>query len=210
MSVSYAPHPTSFHPYSSWGWNDPWAHAPSYFRPYHVEYVAPREPSCSRDGRKDKSSDLNSISEKPIDMLSTSPINIKDEEKSAIDPPSVKSEPKKVKKPENKKRALLSEIEAKPSRKLGLSNWQKKKPQKLTQLKEKRKFERRSPKLKFAPNHQNYWSLPHPFALQMSYVPISWNPSLDMFGYPSHSYFDPWVPHGSLYHGGLSPNCYAR
>jgi hypothetical protein len=22
------------------GWNDPWAHTPSYFRPYHVEYAA--------------------------------------------------------------------------------------------------------------------------------------------------------------------------
>nr|TKW26366.1 hypothetical protein SEVIR_3G184000v2 [Setaria viridis] len=68
------------------------------FKPYHIEYAAPREPSCTRqsyvendrfeqkdrssvqkkkkvvkkvyrverDGRKDKSSDLNSISEKPI------------------------------------------------------------------------------------------------------------------------------------------------
>nr|TKW01174.1 hypothetical protein SEVIR_8G162100v2 [Setaria viridis] len=175
MSVPYSPHPTSFHPYSSWGWNDLWAHTPSYFRPYHVKYVAPREPSCSRQsyvemtvlskridliyGHKDKSSDLNSISEKLIDMLSTSAINIKDEEKSSIDPPSVKSEPKKLKKLENKKRALLSKIEAKPSHPLGFSNWQKKKLQKLI-------------------------------------IP--------------HSCFDPWVPHGSLYHGRLSPNCYAH
>jgi hypothetical protein len=48
MSVSYAPCPTSAHPYSSWGWRDSWAHTPSYFRPYHVEYAAPRRPSRAR------------------------------------------------------------------------------------------------------------------------------------------------------------------
>ena len=30
MSIPYAPHPTSFHYYSSWRWNDTWAHTPSY------------------------------------------------------------------------------------------------------------------------------------------------------------------------------------
>lgn len=194
-----------------------------------------------RDDRKDKSSNLNSINEKLIDMLSTLASNAKDEEKLAIDPPNAKSEQKKLKKQKNKERLLLSKIEARPSRPLGLSNWQKKKLQKLSaqklkkkgmawvpkqsiqtqsrddvqakgaaQLKEKRKFERQSPKLRFTPNHQNYWSLPYPFALQMPYVPISWNSSLDMFGYLSHTHFDPWVPHGSLHHGGLSPSCYAR
>lgn len=44
MPIPYAPHSTSFHPYSSWGWNDPWAHTPSHFKPYHVEYASPREP----------------------------------------------------------------------------------------------------------------------------------------------------------------------
>jgi hypothetical protein len=48
MSVSYAPCPTSAHPCSSWGWSDSWAHTPSYFRPYHVEYAAPRRPSRAR------------------------------------------------------------------------------------------------------------------------------------------------------------------
>ena len=46
MPIPYVPHPASFHHYSSWGWHDPWAHTPSYFRPYHVEYAAPRESSC--------------------------------------------------------------------------------------------------------------------------------------------------------------------
>jgi len=44
MPISYASHSTSFHHYSSWGWDDTWAHTPSYFRPYHVEYAAPKEP----------------------------------------------------------------------------------------------------------------------------------------------------------------------
>ena len=43
MPIPYAPHPTDFHRYSSWEWNDSWAHTPSYLRPYHVEYAAPRE-----------------------------------------------------------------------------------------------------------------------------------------------------------------------
>jgi hypothetical protein len=48
MSVSYAPYPTSDHPYSSWGWSDSWTHTPSYFRQYYVEYAAPRRPSYAR------------------------------------------------------------------------------------------------------------------------------------------------------------------
>jgi hypothetical protein len=36
-----------------------------------------------------------------------------------------------------------------------------------THLKEKKRYERRSSKLRFAPNHQNFWSLPSPFALHM-------------------------------------------
>uniref|UniRef100_K3XRD0 Uncharacterized protein n=1 Tax=Setaria italica TaxID=4555 RepID=K3XRD0_SETIT len=226
MPVSYAPCPTSFHPYSSWEWNDPWAHTPSYFRQYHVEYVAPREPSCARhpyvengrfehkdrsrvqnkkkvvkqvyrvkrDGRKDKSLNLNSINEKPTNVLKISSTNGKEKEKLDVDPPSAKSEQKELK-----------------NHPLGLSNWQKKKLQKLsaqqlrkkgmarvskrsiqiqnkdnaqekgaTQLKEKKRYERRSPKLRFAPNHQIYWSLHHPFALQMPHMPLSWNSSLDI------------------------------
>nr|TKW29622.1 hypothetical protein SEVIR_3G407900v2 [Setaria viridis] len=242
MPVPYAPHPSSFHPYSSWGWNDPWAHTPSHFRPYHVEYAAPREPSCARqpyvendhfkqkdrsnvqkkkkvvkqvyrvkrDGRKDKSSDLNPISEKPINILrprlglSTSASNGKDEEKSAIDPPSAKSEQKKLKKAENKKRALLSKTEAKPSYPLGLSNWQKKKLQRLSAQELKKKG------MAWVPKRNIQSQSKDDDQAKVPYVPISWNSSLDMFGYPSHSYFDPWVPHGYLYHGGLSPSCYAR
>jgi hypothetical protein len=47
IPVSYAPYSTSAHPYSSWGWSDSSTHTP-YFRPYHVEYAAPRRPSHAR------------------------------------------------------------------------------------------------------------------------------------------------------------------
>ena len=77
------------------------------------------------------------------------------------------------------------------------------------QLKKNRRSKRRSSNIRFAPNHQNYWSVHHPFDLQMSCMPVSWNSSLSMFSYPLHSCFDPWMPYGSLYHGGLLPNCYA-
>jgi hypothetical protein len=172
--------------------------------------------------------------------LTTSAIGGKGKEKSSIDPPSAKSKQKELKRSKNKRGALLSKTEAKSSHPLGLSNWQKKKLQKLsaqelkkkgkawipkgsirthtgddqakgaTQMKDKKRYERRSSKLRFAPNHQNYWSLPNSFALQMPHMPIFWNSSLNMLDYPSYSYFGPWVPHGSsLYHRGLSPNYYA-
>ena len=47
MPIPCAPHPTSFHRYSSWGWDYTWAHTPSYSRPYCVGYATPREPSCA-------------------------------------------------------------------------------------------------------------------------------------------------------------------
>jgi hypothetical protein len=163
MSVSYAPYSTNAHPYSSWGWSDSSTHTPSYFRPYHVDYAAPRRPSharqpyvendrfeykdrssaqnkknvvkqvyrVKRDGRKDKSSNLNSINEKPINVLITSVIGGKGKEKSSVDTPSAKSEQKEVKRSKNKRGVLLSKIEAKSSHLLGLSNWQRKKLQKL-------------------------------------------------------------------------------
>jgi hypothetical protein len=270
MPVSYAPYSTNAHPYSSWGWSNSSTHTPSYFRPYHVAYAAPRRPSharqpyvesdhfeykdqssaqikkkvvkqvyrVKRDGRKDKSSDLNSINAKPINVLITSATNGKEREKSSVDPPSAKFEQKEVKRSKNKKGALLSKTEAKSSHPFGLSNWQKKKLQKLsaqelrkkgmewipkgsirthigddqakgaTQLKNKKIYERRSSKLRFAPNHQNYWSLPCSFTLQMPHMPMFQNSSLYMLDYPS--YFGPRIPHGSyLYHIGSSPYRYA-
>ncbi|KAG2582124.1 hypothetical protein PVAP13_6KG088235 [Panicum virgatum] len=232
--IPSAPHPTSFSPYSSWGLDDPWAYTPSYFRPHHVEYAAPREPVhagqphvmndrfmsknrsrvyekkniakqvyvVKRDGRKNISSDLNSIDEKPIDM-----------EESSVDIPSVKSEQKELKKPKIKRKSLLSRTEAKRSHPLELKKknlaWVRKGSAKsqdkvdvqakgTTQLKEKRRSERRSSNMRFAPNHQNYLSLHYPHALQMPHMPISWSTSYNMFGYSSYFNFDSWF-HMGLY-----------
>jgi len=193
-----------------------------------------------RDGRKDTSSDLNTIDQKPINVLKTSAIGDKGKKKLSVDIPSVKSEQSKFKGPKIKKEVPLSKIEVRPRCLLGSSNWQKKKLQKLNaqelkeknmawvpkgsirtqdkddgqakgamQLKEKRRSKGRSSNMRFAPNHQNYWSIHHPFNLQIPHMPMFWNSSLDVFGYPSYSYFDNRIPYGSLYHGGLLPNYYA-
>ena len=171
MPIPYTPHPASFHHYSSWGWDDPWAHTPSYFRPYHVEYAAPRESSCAgqpcvendrfkpkyqsrvqekkkvvkqiyvvkKDGRKATSSDLNTIAEKPINVLKTSAINGNEKENSAVDIPNTKSRQKRLKEPKIKKKVPLSKAQAQPRYLLGSSGWQKKKLQRLSaqELKEK-------------------------------------------------------------------------
>ena len=147
-----------------------------------------------RDGRKDTSSDLNTIDQKPINVLKTSAIGDKGKKKLSVDIPSVKSEQSKFKGPKIKKEVPLSKIEVRPRCLLGSSNWQKKKLQKLNaqelkeknmawvpkgsirtqdkddgqakgamQLKEKRRSKGRSSNMRFAPNHQNYWSIHHPF-----------------------------------------------
>ena len=50
----------------------------------------------------------------------------------SVDISNAKSEQSELKKPEIKKKSLLSRIEAKPSHPLDSSNWQKKKLQKLS------------------------------------------------------------------------------
>ncbi|KAG2602587.1 hypothetical protein PVAP13_5KG697600 [Panicum virgatum] len=215
MPIPNALHPASFRHYSSWGWDDQWAHTPSYFIPYHVEYAAPRESSfqekkkvvkqiyvVKKDGRKATSSDLNTIAKKSINVLKTSAINGNEKENSAVDIPNTKSRQKRLKEPKIKKKVLLSKAQAQPRYLLGSSEG-------AMQLKKNKRSKRRSSNIRFALNHQNYWSVHHPFDSQMPYTPVYWNSSMNIFGYPSCSYFDPWTPCGSLYQGGLSPNCYA-
>jgi hypothetical protein len=43
-SMPYGPSPTSFHPYSSWGWYGTWAQPLSYYAPCHLENATPRRP----------------------------------------------------------------------------------------------------------------------------------------------------------------------
>ena len=78
-----------------------------------------------------------------------------------------------------------------------------------TQLKEKRRSKRRSSNIRFASNHLNYWSVHHPFDSQMPHMPMSWNPSYNLFGYLSYFNFDPWVPYEPLYQVGLKSYYYA-
>jgi hypothetical protein len=47
MPMSYEPYFACSH-YLSYGWYDPWMHVPSYFRPYHLEYAAPKESTFER------------------------------------------------------------------------------------------------------------------------------------------------------------------
>ncbi|KAG2561327.1 hypothetical protein PVAP13_8KG153902 [Panicum virgatum] len=214
MPIPYAPHSISFHRYSSWGRDDPWAHSPSYFRPYYVGYAAPRESSCGgkpcvendRLKPKDQSRVQNKkrVVKQPINVLKTSAIDGNEKKNSAIDILKIKSGQRELRL-EVKRRSPLSETEGKSIHPLGTSNMQKRKLQKLSAQERKdknmawkeRKSKRQFSNMRFARNHQNYWSVHHhPFDSQMPYTPMSWNSSLDM-------------PYGSLYHGGLLQNCYA-
>jgi hypothetical protein len=91
------------------------------------------------DGRKDKSSNLNSTIEKSITLLKNPANDGKEVEKSSIDVVSAKFEQKKMKVPKIKKELPLSKIEAKPTCSIGLPKWQEKKIQNLSveKLKEK-------------------------------------------------------------------------
>jgi hypothetical protein len=158
--MSYGPQPAYFYPYSSWGWFDEETHLPSYYRPQYIEYAAPKyskksssykdqfDQNQSRaqekkkvvkqvyrvkyDGRKDKSSNLNSTIKKPIMLLKNTANDRKEVETSSIDVVGAKFERKKMKVPTVKKELTLSKIEAKPTCSIGLPKWQEKKLQKLS------------------------------------------------------------------------------
>ena len=78
------------------------------------------------DGRKKKSSDLNSTIEKPIILLKNSAIDGKEVGKSSIDIVGAKSEQKKVGVPKIKKDLPLSKTEIKSICSIGLLKWQEK------------------------------------------------------------------------------------
>jgi hypothetical protein len=91
------------------------------------------------DGRKKKSSDLNSTIEKPITLLKNSAIDGKEVEKSFINILGAKSEQKKVKMPKVKNDLPLFKTEIKLIYLIGLPKCQEKKLQNLSaeKLKEK-------------------------------------------------------------------------
>ncbi|KAG2632931.1 hypothetical protein PVAP13_2NG131703 [Panicum virgatum] len=180
MSIPYAPHPTSFHHYSSWGWDDTWAHAP-YFRPYHVEYAAPREPvhagqphivndhfiSKNRSTVHEKTKVVKQVYVVKNDGHKNISSDLNSISKQTI--VALRTSP-------------IDDVERKEHG---------------------RRSKKRSSNMRFAPNHLNYWSIHHPFDSQMPHMPMSWTPSYNMLGYPSYFTFYPWLPYGSLYQGGL-------
>jgi hypothetical protein len=91
------------------------------------------------DGRKKKSSDLNSTIEKSITLLKNPVIDGKEVGKSSIDIIGAKSEQKKVRVPKVKNNLPLSKTGIKLICLIGLPKWQEKKLQKLSaeKLKEK-------------------------------------------------------------------------
>lgn len=92
-----------------------------------------------RDGRKDKSSVLDSNNEKPINVLETSATISEKMKQLCTDNLDVESEQKKLKVPKVKDKLLQFTRESQPRYPLGLSNWEKKKLQRLSaqELKEK-------------------------------------------------------------------------
>jgi hypothetical protein len=78
------------------------------------------------DGRKKKSSDLNSTIEKLITLLKNVAIDDKEVGKSSIDILGAKFEQKKVRVPKIKNDLPLSKIEIKSICSIGLPKWQEK------------------------------------------------------------------------------------
>ncbi|OEL29107.1 hypothetical protein BAE44_0009874, partial [Dichanthelium oligosanthes] len=65
----------------------------------------------------------------------------------------------------------------------------------VTEAQEKRRASMRISTQRFAPNHQSYWSLHHPYSLPMPQMRLAWSTSSTIFGHSSYSYFDPWTLH---------------
>ena len=187
-----------------------------------------------KDGRKDKSSDLNSNKEKPIKVLESSAAKDKYTKRSTSDSSNAKSEQNKLEISEAEEDLSLFASTSRPRYPLGLSRWQKQKLQKLsaqelkernsawvpkrvaqiqhkgdvsaligkgaTEVNNRRRFKKKPLDQRFAPNHQNLWSLHH---LYYSYVPsldMLWSPFPGVCCYPSWSHFDPWS-YQSNFHG---------
>jgi len=92
-----------------------------------------------KDGRKDKSSDLNSNKEKPIKVLESSAAKDKYTKRSTSDSSNAKSEQNKLEISEAEEDLSLFASTSRPRYPLGLSRWQKQKLQKLSaqELKER-------------------------------------------------------------------------
>jgi hypothetical protein len=153
-SMSYGPSPTSFHPYSSWGWYGTWVQPLSYYAPCHFEIAAPKRPQphvkssfdetnrhvfqekkkvvkqvyrVKRDNHKDKSSDLSSSDTKPNVIITTSANIGKDVKQQVGDAHDTKYEPMELKVSKVERKLPMPKLEAQPSHPLNLPNWQMRK-----------------------------------------------------------------------------------
>ena len=169
MPTSHGHDRADFCSYFPRDWYGPRTHPPSHLRLHHVQYAAPKSPvleSFSRDcfdqkkrsgaqqekgevvrqvyrvkkdGRKNKSSDLNSNKGKLIKMLESSVAKGKDMKRSAFDSSNAKSEQKKLEISKAEEDLPLFTSTSRPRCPLGLSRWQKQKLLKLSaqELKER-------------------------------------------------------------------------
>mgnify|MGYP007017564297 FL=1 len=162
MPMPWMPPYAHIDPYPSWDRYDTRAHSPSYFRPSHQYYAAPRRSTFEQSHVKDrfnhKESVQSSRKKKEVvkqvyrvkrdgrkcatsDLISNNKEPIKvltlatkgKEVKQSIDKnQSAKSEEKKLRVHKAKKELPLVKTESQPRCPLGLSYWQKKKLQKLS------------------------------------------------------------------------------
>ena len=183
-----------------------------------------------RDGRKSATSDMISNEKEPIKVLT---LATKGNEASQS---SAKSEGKKLRVHKVKQELPLLQTKSQPGCPLGLSYWQKKELQNLSaQELEKRNmawvpkvniqnknyvrasFTRSATKVKKEKSEsyegpsrrfQHLRSTHYPFSSTMSLMPMPWNSSSGMIGYPQWAYFNPWIKYNFLHHERVLPNHY--
>jgi hypothetical protein len=59
------------------------------------------------------------------------------------------------------------------------------------------------------PSHKRFWSAHHPYYSATPFMPMPWNSSPGMIGYPQWNYFNPWTHHNCLHHESVLPNHYS-
>src|SRR4051812_9579110 len=57
-------------------------------------------------------------------------------------------------------------------------------------------------------SNQNLRLAHHSYSSNMSLMPLPWNSSSGMIGYPPWAYFDPWMQYNFLHHDRVLPNYY--
>jgi hypothetical protein len=65
------------------------------------------------------------------------------------------------------------------------------------------------PGRRFPSHHRRLRPACHPYYPTSQLMPMPWNSSPGMIGYPPWDYFDPWMQHNSLHHERVLPNHYS-